>query len=304
MNLKKFTNLYLRERAVTEASCTHYRFVARVFCRDTHIYDINDITLDVLIEWRDVILDRGASRSTWNNYLSHMRALLNYASRRKFIQKFPNPSHLMMPVHMNRPKTLRPQELEFVMTYLANATSAFQPNWFWAVVLRTLFYTGMRRRQLCQLKWRDVDLEQKTINLRAESSKNRRNWEIPIAELLIPHLVKLKQLTVNEVPNEADINHLFVFDIKLFCDDYPSCTDGFLTVRALSNFFYRLRAGTGVDISPHKLRHTMATSLARLGLYKELQVLLGHTNIQTTMRYVHPDLESLRMMTDRLSSIG
>ncbi len=304
MNLKQLTNQYVRERAVTEASSTHYHFVARLFCRDMEVQELHEIKIELLIQWRDMVMSRGASRPTWNNYLCHMRALLNYASRQHYIQKFPNPSHLMLPVHINRPKTLRPHELDYIMNFLADETSPFKPHWFWAIVMRTLFYTGMRRRQLSQLKWRDVDLERKTIHLRAESSKNRRSWDIPIAEHLVPSLAQLRQQTLEVIQDDADVSNLYVFNIMLFCADYPSCTNGFLTVRALSNFFYRLRGATGIDISPHKLRHTMATTLARLGLYKELQVLLGHTNIQTTMRYVHPDLESLRMMTDRLKSIG
>lgn len=54
-------------------------------------------------------------------------------------------------------------------------------------------------------------------------------------------------------------------------------------------------------LSPHVLRHTFATLALRKGVdLKRLQVLLGHKNIATTQRYLHPGEEDLREAMDRL----
>jgi len=59
----------------------------------------------------------------------------------------------------------------------------------------------------------------------------------------------------------------------------------------------------GVAISAHRLRHTMATDLAR-GLnpdLKSLQYLLGHSNLSTPLEYASPEMAQLRMQMSKLS---
>jgi integrase len=57
------------------------------------------------------------------------------------------------------------------------------------------------------------------------------------------------------------------------------------------------------DLTPHVLRHTFATRvLAAGGDLKVVQELLGHKDISTTQRYVHPDTARLHSVVSAISA--
>jgi len=60
------------------------------------------------------------------------------------------------------------------------------------------------------------------------------------------------------------------------------------SLQPLRSFFRRLSKECGFDVSPHRFRHTLATTLMN-SPERNLQLvkgLLGHRNVSTTMEYV------------------
>ena len=56
-----------------------------------------------------------------------------------------------------------------------------------------------------------------------------------------------------------------------------------------------------LGLSPHILRHTFATEANRSGVdLKALQALLGHSQITTTSRYLHPTTDDLVSAIDKM----
>jgi len=62
------------------------------------------------------------------------------------------------------------------------------------------------------------------------------------------------------------------------------------------------RAGIQKRITPHKMRHTYATELLHRGAdIREIQELLGHSNLATTEIYTHVVVDRLRGAVERLA---
>lgn len=74
-------------------------------------------------------------------------------------------------------------------------------------------------------------------------------------------------------------------------------------VDRVSNVFEYISKRIGIQISPHRFRHTPGTNLMKqpdrnLHLVKKL---LGHTDIRTTLEYVEPDINSMKNPLDNRS---
>ena len=57
MKIIKLTEMYLRERNLAYYTKIHFRFVARLFVKDMNISEIQLVTHESLICWREKVLD-------------------------------------------------------------------------------------------------------------------------------------------------------------------------------------------------------------------------------------------------------
>jgi site-specific recombinase XerD len=77
-----------------------------------------------------------------------------------------------------------------------------------------------------------------------------------------------------------------------------------MTSEQLSGFFGNLQKKSNINISAHRFRHRLASDLIKNNnRVKDVQVILGHRDIKSTLAYVTTDINQMRNTLTSLSTI-
>jgi integrase len=187
------------------------------------------------------------------------------ASPAKSVKKFKEPP--------GRLRYLKPDE---VNTLLAQCSEHLRR------LVVTAINTGMRRGELFNLKWPQVDLTNRKITV--VNTKNNESRVIPVNQTLYDELFSLSRKPQGE----------YVFYSR-YGRPFKDAKEGF--VAAVK------RAGIG-DFRFHDLRHTFASHLVMQGVgLRTVQQVMGHKDIKMTMRYSHLSPEYVQEAMERLDSV-
>jgi site-specific recombinase XerD len=226
-------------------------------------------------------VERNWSPYTFFTHHKNLKAFFNWAVARGYVRENP-----MKNIGRPRlPKTLPKALSEDQAVQVIDA--AYNLNWYIKAegvrnraIIATFIFAGLRRKELCDLKRGDVDLERRKIYI--YDAKWGRDRVVPINSRL--HLY-LSDYALNRDKRYRDCVHLFV-GLK---DHKP------VGVSGLRRMFKRIQAARGIHITPHKLRHTYGT-LAYRGSKDILGVSasMGHSNLKTTQVYVRASADDIR----------
>lgn len=208
------------------------------------------------------------------------RSFFNYCVKQEYCLenpaaglKAPTPPR-PIPAYLTLPELRR----LFAVTEKAKGRGAART---YEVMVKTLAWTGMRREELSELDWDDINFSHKTITVRF--GKGGKDRVIPmhdqLAECLWKHLQTQLPLTSRAVFRSVRGGRF----------DPPS------VYRIVRNLF--VRAGIEkAKMGPHVLRHTFATLLLQTGQVDlvTIQKLLGHGHLQTVLIYAHADDRSMQ----------
>lgn len=137
--------------------------------------------------------------------------------------------------------------------------------------LKLMLDTGLRLSEMISIKVKNIDWDTKSIHIVVTKTDVDRYvcFTDSTKELLHKFIVTHK------------INDYLFYDFK---------TNNKLTTSSVESFIYRIKKKLSIEenITPHKWRHTFATAFLRQGGDLEtLRLLLGHSNLKTTQKYLH-----------------
>lgn len=305
MKIGDLLDKYLKEHLLRPASVRSYRGVARVFADDLGNPDVETLAVDDLLLWRDQILAR-ATPTTWNSYHRHAKALWRWAIKTQLLSDDPFLRVTSVAVAKTAKKVLHHDTLATVCDLIAKHPGRYRPAWFWIIVLRFMYATGARRRQVVTLRWRDIDWDNAALTFTVEGSKTRREWQIPLPPATMSDLSVLRERTVeysrsrNPRFQEASLSGQQIFCLPLFNPRVRNFQE--MSEDHLTRLMGRLSKDAGFGISPHRIRHTTATRMAG-GTnpdLKSIQAYLGHSSLLQTLEYIHPDIDQMRLLHEKL----
>src|SRR5262249_40423186 len=139
------------------------------------------------------------------------------------------------------------------------------------VILATLYATGVRVSELCQLQGTDIDSQRMVIHVR--QGKGKRDRFVMLSPDLLPLLRrywKLYQL------------HSALFPVPPATDPTPRDGGPHISTQP------RHAAKITKAVYPHVFRHSFATHLLEAGVdLRRIQLLLGHASLRSTSLYLH-----------------
>ena len=175
-----------------------------------------------------------------------------------------------------------------------NSSQEGSQKWFKAVrdqaMFEFLLTTGCRIGELTTAKLKDLDLEKREVKVFGKGAKERVCYLNTISVLRLRQWIEARK----------DIDHENIF-ITADSIAQGSNEHGSLKISGVEIVIRELGRECGFEkIHPHRFRRTAATTALRKGMpIEQVQLMLGHEQIDTTMIYAKTDTKSVKYSHDK-----
>lgn len=269
-------------RGLSPDTTHRYRQVIQIFCKRSRAENLSDINENNI---RDFFVT-GRSKYKWTpatfiSYHNTLNVFFTWCIKEKYLTINPTADIEVPKLNKSLPPKLNRQEalrlLEIVYNYPYPYKFLRYRN---HAIFATFIFAGLRRKELLNLKFTDVDLENLTLFVR--QGKGSKDRIIPmsyrLAEILKTYLRERTRLRKTCPEFFTSLNRNMGFNQT-----------------GLKRLVEKMREASGLRFSSHKLRHTFATLMLEGGcdIYS-LSRMMGHSDIKTTTIYLSASAEHLR----------
>ena len=261
-----------------------------------HTLSLARVTPEEVREHMHRLIARRLSSATVRRSLSALGSFFSWAVRWELVARNPVARITLPPRQRVREVRSLSKRERAVLIAAADRLAKTSRSWLDAqapLLVRLLLKTGLRRTELLDLVWRDIDLEHGDIVVRrGKGGKARR---IPVEDPdVLARLRTLRHERGFEGAGEA----------ALATPVFVGARGRRLARSSFYRIFHRILDAAelrGTGITPHTLRHTFGSVLCARGVpVTYVKDLLGHSDISSTMVYVHSTPTALRSAVRKL----
>jgi integrase len=257
-----------------------------------------DVTEDMVQSLVFTKLEQGLSQKSIKDILIVLKMILRFAVKQGFMQhreidvKFPTERERQELEVLSR--SSQKQIMEYVQSHFT----------FMNLGIYICLCAGLRIGEVCALVWDDIDIETGVINV---SKTIQRIYVIEGGKKhteVIIDTPKSKN-SIREIPIAKDLMKMIKPFKKVVNGSFYVLTNSAQPTepRTYRNYYNRLMMQLNMPkLKFHGLRHSFATRCIESRCdYKTVSVLLGHSNISTTLNlYVHPNMEQKKKCVEQM----
>lgn len=285
-----------RFKNTTKANIKNYQILLGEFvkyCNENEIVNVEDISYNIIRQYLMECQEKGNKAGTINSKLLRIKAFLNYMVECEVIKT--NPA-----LKIKRQKedvkidVFTDEQIRQMLNYYRRIRTRDKSYVSYRDYLLIVVFlgTGIRRGEIINLKWSDVDFQNLNISV---FGKTRRKETIPVTEKLIKELAAYQTFCKQYWGTLSD----YVFVKR----DNTQMTDNAIML-VFKNLQNKMNF-KDVRVSPHTYRHTFCHRLAMSGMSAfAIMKLMRHQNISVTMRYVAMWGNELREQNDKYNPLN
>lgn len=238
--------------------------------------DLKKVDKKIIRNFIVSLSEKKIQKRSINRKLSSLRSFYLYLLKIGEIQVSPLETIPSLKFYAEKQIPISEEEMENLGEILESDSG----NSLEKLIIETLYQTGMRKSELCNILLEQVDFSKSEIFVKGKGNKQR---VVPVSENL---LKQMREYTAIRKPNEDSGIYFFVRENgkKLSEKFVYSVVNRYLSLITLKK-----------KKSPHILRHSFATHVLNNGAeISKVKKILGHSSLASTQVYTNGNIEQLK----------
>lgn len=279
---QNFYDYSLHIKGYSKHTIRRYKYVIDFFCKQSGVKTIDEVTVkNIRALFLHGRIERHWSSNTVLVFHKSLMVFLRWCKIEGFIATNPVEEIEKIQIEQKLPVKLTKQDALLLLEIVENYPYKHNYLRYRNHALFAMFiHAGLRKNELLNLKYADVDLENCSIFVR--QGKGCKDRFVPISGTLTKSLERY--LEQRRKWNKT-------------CPAFFASRLGnrALTENGLNHLVKVIQIASPVKFTVHKLRHTFATLLLEGGCdIFSLSKMMGHSDIKTTTIYLSASVEHLR----------